>query len=70
MYKKTALWAGLIEHKTAIDYLAIKLHVGNKRSKGELTSATNMHEDVSEDDSRLPRRFKRKRGKFKCWKAG
>ena len=34
--KKSALWAGIIETKTTIDSLAIKLRAGNKILKGEL----------------------------------
>ena len=41
-----------------------------KRSKGELTSVINTHEEISEDDSGLLIRFRRKKGKFKYWKAG
>ena len=53
-----------------IDYLAIKLHVGNKRSKGELTNATNTHEEISKDDSGLTIRVRRKKVKFKHWIVG
>ena len=52
-----------------IDYLAIKLHTGNKASKGELTSVMNMHEETSEDDSRLPTKVRRKKVKLKHWKV-
>ena len=70
MLKKLVLWVGLIEPKTVIDYLSIKLHAGNKISKGELTRVINIHEDMSEDDSGLPIRVRRKKIKFKYWKVG
>ena len=68
--KKSALGVGLIEPATVIDYLAIKLYVGNKRAKGELTSVINIHEEISQEDSGLPRRARRKQGTIKYWKAG
>ena len=45
--RKKALEVGLIELETAIDYLSIKLHAGNKREKGELTSVISIHGDIS-----------------------
>ena len=42
--KKSVLGIGLIEPETVMDWLAIKLHVENKRSKGDLTRVTNAHE--------------------------
>ena len=68
--KKSVLGVGLIEPKNVIDYLAIKLHVGKKRSKGELTTTTNTHEEISEDDSGITIRVRRKKGKFKHQKVG
>ena len=68
--KKSALGVGLIEPATVIDYLAIKLYVGNKRAKGELTSVINIHEEISQEDSGLPRRARRQQGTIKYWKAG
>ena len=65
--KKSSLGVGLIEPKTAIDYLAIKLHVGNKRSKGELTSVININEEISAEDSGLPKKVRRIE---KRWDAG
>ena len=58
MCENSALGIGLIEPKTAIDYLAIKLHVGNKRSKGELTSVINTHEEIISVDSGLPNKVR------------
>ena len=40
---KSALVVDLIEPKTAINYLATNMCVGNKREKGELTSVINIH---------------------------
>ena len=34
--RKSALGIGLVEPNTVMDSLALKLRVGNKRSKGEL----------------------------------
>ena len=68
--QKLALGFWLVEPGTAIYYLAIKSCAVNKRSKGELTSAMNIHEEISEDDSSLPRRVWRKKGKFTNWKSG
>ena len=48
-----------------IDYLAIKLHVENKRSKGDLTLEINTHEEIREEDSGLPKKFRRKKGRLK-----
>ena len=53
-----------------MDFLGIKLHVGNKRSKGELTNSINTHEEISEDDSVLPGKVRIKEGRFKYWKSG
>ena len=44
--KNSSLGVGLIDPKAAINYLAIKLHTGNKRSIGELTSMINAHEEM------------------------
>ena len=52
--KKSFLGVGLIEPETVIDYLAIKVCVGNKRSKGDLILVPNTHEEISEEDSGLP----------------
>ena len=30
----------------------------------------NIHEEINEDDSVLPIRVRRKKGKLKCWKVG
>ena len=68
--KKSALGVGLIEPATVIDYLTIKSHIVNKRSKGELTSVINRHEEISEEDSGLPRKVRRNQGRFKHWKSG
>ena len=53
-----------------MNYLEIKLHVGNKRSKGDLTRVMNTHEEISEKDSGLPSKVRRKQGKLTCWKSG
>ena len=45
--RKKALEVGLSEPQKSTNYLAIKLHAGNKRSLGELTSVINVHEDIS-----------------------
>ena len=66
MLTKSALGVGLSEPQSEIDYLAIKLHAGSKRSKGELTSVMNMHKKISEHDNGLPRKVRRKKGKLKC----
>ena len=63
--KKSALGVGLIEPETEIYCLAIKSHMGNKRSKGELTNIISTHEEISEDDSDLLRIVRRKKGKIK-----
>ena len=68
--KKSALGVGLIEPATVIYHLVIKLHVGNKISKGELTSVINMYEEISEEDSGLPNEVRRKKVRLKCWKSG
>ena len=65
MLKKEAIGVWLIEPKTAIDYLAINLHIGNRISKGEWTSVINMHKEISEDHIGLPRRVRRKKGQLK-----
>ena len=44
-----------------IDYLVINLHAGNKRSKGEWTSAINIHEDIGLIGSGLPNNVRRKK---------
>ena len=62
--KKSALGVGSIAQETVIDYLSIKLHIGNKRSKSELTSVLNVHEEISSEHSGLPRRVKRKTEKL------
>ena len=64
--KKSALGVGLTEPQTVINYLAIKLCVGYNKSKCDLTSVINMHEDVYKDDIVLPRKFR----KLKHLKAG
>ena len=68
--KKSALGVGLMEPATVIDYLAIKLCVGNKRSKGDLTRVINAHKEISEEDSGLPTKVRRNQGRLKHWKSG
>ena len=70
MCEKSALGVGLIEPENVIDYLTIKLHAGNKRSKGDLTRVTNMNEEISEEDGGLPNDVRRKKGSLKHWKSG
>ena len=53
-----------------MDHSSINLCTCNKRLQGELTSVTNMHEEISEDDSELPRKVRRKKGNLKHWKEG
>ena len=57
--KKSASGVGLIEPKTVIDSLSLKLCVGNKISKGELKRVTSMHEEISAEDSGLPTKMRR-----------
>ena len=59
LHEKTALGVGLIEPATVMDFLAIKLCIGNKRSKGDLTRVRNMHEELSEEDIGLPTKVRR-----------
>ena len=68
--KKTALGVGLIEPKTTIDYLAIKMHYENKRAKVELTSGNKIHEEISPIDSGLLKHTIRKAEKIRHWKEG
>ena len=57
--KKSALGVGLIEPKMVIDSLALELCSGNNRSKGELKRVSNMHEEISAEDSGLPKKVRR-----------
>ena len=50
--------------------LALKLCLGNKRSKGELTSVIKYHEELSLDDSGIPEKVKRTTCDLKYWKVG
>ena len=51
--RKLALGAGLIEPSIAIDMLALKTHVGDKRNEGTLSEAIKMHEELSANNSGL-----------------
>ena len=44
MRAKSALVVGLIDAKTVIDSLALKLNAENKMSKGKLKMVINIHE--------------------------
>ena len=68
--KKSALGVGLIEPETVMDYLAMKLCVGNERSKSDLTRVTNTHEEISEEDSGLPNKVIRNKGRLRHWNSG
>ena len=68
--RKPALEVGLIEPKIVIDYLAIKLHVGNKISTGELKSVINTHEEIVPIYSGLPNNVRGKEAKIRYWKEG
>ena len=67
--KKSALWVGLFEPKTSMDYLEIKFHVVNKRSKDKLKIVANVHEEKSTEDSGLLKNVRRSEVKIKHWKA-
>jgi len=62
--KKDALGAGLIEPQTAVDLLAIKLCIGNKRGENELRNIINMHEDMNYWASGLLRGSKKAQVKY------
>ena len=66
--RKSALGVGLIEPKIAIDYLAIKLYEGNKRSKGELETVISTHEETCLVDSGLQKKVRRNEIKLRHWK--
>ena len=70
MLKKTALEVGLFEPKTAMNYLSVKIYVGNKRSEDKLNSIARMHEEKSAEDSGSPTNEKRSEVKIKYWKVG
>ena len=53
-----------------IDSLALKLHVGNKISKGELKRVISVHEEISVEDSGLPTKVRRHDCNIKYWKEG
>ena len=68
--RKTALGAGSIEPQTALDMLAIKIHVGNKRGEGELKHVANAHEDLSYWSSVLPRGTSNESEEIRYWNDG
>ena len=67
---KSALGIMLVEPNTVMDSLALKLHLGNKRFKGELTSVIKHHEKLSLDDSRLPENVRKPACDLNFWKVG
>ena len=66
--RKLALGAGLIEPSIAIDMLALKTHVGDKRNEGTLSEAIKMHEELSANNSGLNKIERRKLEESACWK--
>ena len=68
--RKSALGIGLVEPNTVMDSLALKLCLGNKRSKGELTSMIKHHEELSLNDSGLPENVRRNVCNLIHWKVG
>ena len=68
--KKTSLGVGLITPQTAIDMLALKLWVGNKRLQGQVSNVTQAHKEGSFRDSGIRKRERRKVKQDACWKEG
>ena len=44
--RKTALGVGLVKPSTAIETLALKLHIGNKRAKNRIASLLSIIEEL------------------------
>lgn len=59
-----------MEPQTAIDLLAIKLHVVNKRREQELGGIINAHEDMRFWNSRLKRECQMQSAGVEYWKNG
>ena len=57
--KKTSLGVGLTTPQTAIDSLAMKLWVGNKRLQEEVSNVMQVHEERSFIDRGLRKREQR-----------
>ena len=66
--RTSALGVVLIEQKTAIYFLAIMLHAGNNRSKGEWTSMINVHKEIGPVFFVLPKKVRIKELKIRHWK--
>ena len=68
--REKTLGVDLIEPKTAIEYLEIKLCIANKRVRGEQASVINIHEEISAIVSGFPNHVRRKSLKIRHRKEG